>query len=419
VPDLRSRRVRVALFSALAVTSIAALVLSGCTGPSGPSAPTTTTPEASPPAQYDPAQDAYSPVVVSVTNPPIPTPATDGRTHLAYELLLINASSSPATIESVESSADGITLQQLSGDELTSDYRAVGTGDATGIIPGGGSAMIWMDAAVASAEAVPAAIEHTVTVRMPEAHLPVYDSIIVEHVPGVAVSDSTAVRIGPPLKGADWLNGNGCCTLTPHRGAVSPINAAFQVPERWAVDFVQLTADGRLFTGDKTDASNYPTFGNDIIAVADGPIVTMTTDRPEQSPGANPTGLSLDEYGGNYIVQDIGAGRYAFYAHLQPGNPEGVKVGQKLKKGETIALLGNSGNSDAPHLHFHIMDSASPLASNGLPFVIDSFTQDGVVPTAEAIEAGFNGSPYTIDTSSVGKRTAEATLVGDVMSYAP
>lgn len=412
MPDPRRRRARVALLTAVAAAST--LVLSGCTGSPSASIPTTT-----PSARYDPAQDAYSPVIVSVTNPPIPTQATDGRTHLAYELLLINASPSPATIESVESSADGVTLQSLSDDALTAVYRSVGTGDASTTIPSGGSAMIWMDAAVDSAADVPTAIEHSVTVQMPEARLPIYDSVIVERVPDVAVSSATAVTIGPPLKGTGWLNGNGCCSLTPHRVAVSPINAAFKVPERWAIDYVQLTSDGRLFTGDKTVASNYPTFGNDIIAVADGPVVAMTIDRPEQTPGANPTGLSLDEYGGNYIVQDIGEGRFAFYAHLQPGNPEQVEVGQQLKRGETIALLGNSGNSDAPHLHFHIMDSPSPLASNGLPFLIDSFTLDGVVPTAEDIEAGFGGSVYTIVTDGAGERTAEASLVGDVMAYTP
>ncbi|MFP3787252.1 hypothetical protein, partial [Burkholderia sp. SIMBA_024] len=61
--------------------------------------------------------------------------------HLAYELLLVNASASPATIESVESRADGGTLQSLTGEELTAVYRGVGTGDAGGTLPGGGSAM--------------------------------------------------------------------------------------------------------------------------------------------------------------------------------------------------------------------------------------------------------------------------------------
>jgi hypothetical protein len=38
-----------------------------------------------------------------------------------------------------------------------------------------------------------------------------------------------------------------------------------------------------------------------------------------------------------------------------------------------LGLLGNSGNTDAPHLHFHVMDGPAPLASNGLPYEFASF----------------------------------------------
>jgi len=44
-----------------------------------------------------------------------------------------------------------------------------------------------------------------------------------------------------------------------------------------------------------------------------------------------------------------------------------------------LGLLGNSGNSDAPHLHFHIMDGPSPLKANGLPYAFTRFTGRGVV----------------------------------------
>jgi len=39
--------------------------------------------------------------------------------------------------------------------------------------------------------------------------------------------------------------------------------------------------------------------------------------------------------------------------------------------GDQVGRLGNSGNTDSPHLHFHVMDSPNPLASNGLPFVLE------------------------------------------------
>ena len=111
-----------------------------------------------------------------------------------------------------------------------------------------------------------------------------------------------------------------------------------------------------MFTGDTNKLESYPYFGADIHAVADGPVVGVLDGLPEQIPGKTPTGLPLEQYGGNHIVQDIGDGNYAFYAHLKTGSVK-VKVGDQLTTGQVIAALGNTGNSDAPHLHFHVMST--------------------------------------------------------------
>lgn len=144
--------------------------------------------------------------------------------------------------------------------------------------------------------------------------------------------------------------------MTDHRMAVNPLNGGLWVAERFAVDYVQLQPDARMLVGDPTKLSSYPYYGAAIHAVSDGPVVAVVDGLPDQVPGKNPTGLTLDQYGGNYIVQDIGGGNYAFYAHLKPGSVR-VKVGEALTSGQTIAELGNSGNSSAPHLHFHVMST--------------------------------------------------------------
>ena len=85
-------------------------------------------------------------------------------------------------------------------------------------------------------------------------------------------------------------------------------------------------------------------------------------------PASRAVPITLETVGGNHVILDIGNGHYAFYAHLQPGSLR-VKMGDRVKKGATLGLVGNTGNSTEPHLHFHLADSNSPLGSEGIPYV--------------------------------------------------
>jgi murein DD-endopeptidase MepM/ murein hydrolase activator NlpD len=96
--------------------------------------------------------------------------------------------------------------------------------------------------------------------------------------------------------------------------------------------------------------------------------------------------ITVENVDGNHIVQDIGGGAYAFYAHLQKGSLL-VQPGAKVTKGQMIAKLGNTGNANASHLHFHLMNGPSVLGSDGLPYVIDRFAYDGQVAPQTIIDA--------------------------------
>jgi hypothetical protein len=73
--------------------------------------------------------------------------------------------------------------------------------------------------------------------------------------------------------------------------------------------------------------------------------------------------------------------------------------GQHVKRGEVLGKLGNSGNTSAPHLHFHLIEGPSALASNGIPYVIDSIALAGSLPAekfaaATSLEGSWNSGLF-------------------------
>ncbi|MFE3251208.1 M23 family metallopeptidase [Streptomyces sp. NPDC059209] len=69
---------------------------------------------------------------------------------------------------------------------------------------------------------------------------------------------------------------------------------------------------------------------------------------------AGPNGAGDGPAYGNAIVIKHGTGssaKYSQYAHLSKVK---VHAGQKVDKGQSVALSGNTGNSSGPHLHFEI-----------------------------------------------------------------
>jgi murein DD-endopeptidase MepM/ murein hydrolase activator NlpD len=94
-----------------------------------------------------------------------------------------------------------------------------------------------------------------------------------------------------------------------------------------------------------------------------------------------------------------------------------VKEGEQVKRGEVLALVGNSGNSLAPHLHFHVMDGPESLASNGLPYVVDSFEITGrnTAGTEAFDEAEAKGTPLEVDRVDPAKRVTHVMPLDQIV----
>jgi murein DD-endopeptidase MepM/ murein hydrolase activator NlpD len=177
--------------------------------------------------------------------------------------------------------------------------------------------------------------------------------------------------ITAPLQGSGWWTPNGPSNGAVHRRTLIVINGELSITEEFAVDWVKLGPNGATFTGDPLKNESYFAYNQNVLAAAGGRIVDVLDGIAENVPNHYPSPAELDvnNLAGNHIVEDLGDGRFAFYAHLVPGSLR-VRVGEVVVPDQVLGRLGNSGNSTQPHLHFHVMDGPQPLGSRGVPFYI-------------------------------------------------
>ena len=377
-------------------------------------------------AQTLTADQVLSSISLSVVAAPNPVRGADNRIHLAYELIASNTSKLFITLDKVEAvDQDNHVLGTLAGTPLAAMVTLHG-GSGTTISPGG-SAIIFMDTAFAAGASLPPAIAARLTITRQSAGPDGKPAPFPADAPLPATTSFTgpltqigsrAVVIDSPLRGPRWVAVNGCCDqLTSHRGAVMAVNGVQRVPERFAIDWVQLRPDDRMYTGDRSKLESYAYYGVPVHAVADGTVVNLYDNAAEQVPGEPVRGITPENIGGNMVVIDIGGGNFAFFAHLKPGSLR-VKLGDHVARGDVIALLGNTGNSDAPHLHFHVMDGPSPLDANGRPYVLTHFVGRGLLDDSSGEAMFEKGKPGVVRPSPMdGPHADQLPLNDEVVDF--
>jgi murein DD-endopeptidase len=311
---------------------------------------------------------------VDVVVPIAPTPfKADGKWHLVYELHLNNMDRwdyQVTKVEAISGDASGTSLVAYSGADLEGAMARPGQPGVTekSRLAGGTMAVVYMWATVDRENAVPTTIRQRLTVK-----IGTYPQELTVETAAIPVG-RRSVAISPPLRGDHWLAGNGPSSTSGHRRALIPIDGHAAIAQRFAIDWVRLRAEGKTFQGDEKDNKNYYAYGSDALAVADGVVTEVKDGIPENVPGINSRAvpITLETVGGNHVILDIGGGHFAFYAHLQPGSLR-VKLGDQVRRGQVLGLVGNSGNSTEPHLHFHIENGSSPLGAEGLPYSLASF----------------------------------------------
>lgn len=141
--------------------------------------------------------------------------------------------------------------------------------------------------------------------------------------------------------------------------------------QRFAYDFLQ-RVDGASHRGDGDQLSDYYCWDESILAPADGRVIEVVENLPDQAIGTRNT----EAPAGNHVLLDLGHDEYAVLAHLQQSSVQ-VEAGQQVQAGDVLGLCGNSGNTSEPHLHFHLQDSAVALQGDGLPAFFNHYIADG------------------------------------------
>ena len=306
----------------------------------------------------------------------------EGKTHLAYELAITDYLKTTFFLEKIEvfGNSGNTPLLTIKGDDFHGIIQHLDESSKESDIheiKGGETVIVFMWITVKNTD-VPDKLLHNLTFKKKDDP----QGLVLDR-PTIEVNKQVAPIISSPLRGDRWAYMDGPANsrkLAQHRFAIIPVHGKPYIAQRYAVDWMKFGKNGKLYSGDISKNSSWYCYGEKIYAVADGIVTMGRGDLPENIPmaGKHAITISQENVAGNFIILNIGNGRNALYAHLKPGSLR-VKVGDKVRRGQFIALLGNSGNSEAPHLHFHICGPLDKfiLAAQGYPYEINYFLKVG------------------------------------------
>lgn len=312
-----------------------------------------------------------------------PTPfVRDDSTNLAYEVHLTNYASTTLLLTRIEVTGQGgVKLADYSGSQVVSQMArpvpALKLSDGR-MIESGRQAVLYLWLRQGRTTPIPSQLIHRLTLSPLQGPAPFLDSTVTFSVP---VRPQSAIEIGAPLGAGRWAarfsdNTGG------HRRSIWVTRGHGRIAQRFAIDFSMVGPDGKYARDTNSTNESVYGYGMPVLAVAGATVVAAIDTMKDNIPNGPQPNWGMRNALGNYVTLDLGGGRYAMYAHLKPGSVK-VRAGQKVKKGETIAVVGNTGSSTGPHLHFQVMDRPDYLEAEGVPYVFDRFEVEGIETIAE------------------------------------
>jgi hypothetical protein len=335
----------------------------------------------------------------------------DGMDHVEYDLLVVSVFAEPVTLSSVAVlDPAGKELMRLDGDALAAATQTLFAKTATPVIPASAAVSVDVDL-ILPPDTVPERVTHRIAYALAaDSTSTVMIGVPEVDGPEVAIDRRPAIVIKPPLKGDGWLASSGCCKPNVHRDLRIAIDGRrIETAETFAIDWARVKND-RIYDGDGSKNEQHYAFGADVLAVADGTVVSIQDGKPETTPNVPMIPEAMSDFGGNHVILEIASNVFALYLHLQAGSLT-VKVGDVVKAGAPLAKIGNSGPSLGPHLHFGLSNRPNFFAGRSLPFVFDSFTLVGTVDLETS-----EGERLVISPASKQVRSAYP-LYGGIQNY--
>jgi murein DD-endopeptidase MepM/ murein hydrolase activator NlpD len=343
------------------------------------------------------AEEAWAPVEARVPFAPAALMGSDGLAHLAYELHVTNVYGDSGALapRSLDVFGDDATtpLLTLDAKQLSQVVKpAPAAKEPVAILPGKRAVFfVWLT--LPAGAPVPRRLHHRIQFTADTHANSVLDGAPVD------VGDAKPMVIGAPLRGGRWLAHEGPGAAQSHHwGSLVAVNGQLTIPQRYALDLVGVDDVGHVLRPGVKDIqksiyADWIGYGADVLAVADGVVRSARDGEAEHQPlSAQPEPSSLTSNGlfGNYVVLEIAPGTFASYAHLRRGSLK-VKPGDRVRRGQVLAQLGQSGNSAAPHLHFQLSNAVAFEGSEGVPYMFERF---GYLGPESEVQLFGQGDPW-------------------------
>jgi murein DD-endopeptidase len=305
----------------------------------------------------------YRSIPLHIDARPSPTAvlADDAQRYLVYRVYLTNWSDHELRLRAFDvlDAANGELLVRYGPEQLADPRRQRATfwisgepGDANRTIAAGRSATVAVHLALPATMPAPRSLRHRMTfephpsLRMRTDSGAVTEALIAE-TEVLPLDPRTPPVLEAPLRGGDWICANGPALDNSHAAIYPFRDSRMRVPQRFGCDFKKVDAEGNSLPNPFPDIITNTMFygyGAEVLAVADGVITTVVDGIPETIPRADgrtemPVPFINANGSGNWVALDIGNGRYAFYAHLQPGS---------RREAEADGRRGNGAAKHAP-----------------------------------------------------------------------